>query len=192
MSARSTVCVMKRSTATTVPTASSALRARSWSGRSTRTSAPSSTSTSMSPAAAASRAATQSSPVEVGVPAQQSSNRLTPVSRVVRPGSRPGDIPMSSAPCTFPRRSSDRNLTPSTFSRMPTAASATRPASSASEVRPSRTVTGPPAETASPTEPRLPDPPSNMARTTPAASPGRTRMECVAMSARPVGWGSAR
>ena len=194
-SARATVAVAKRSTATTVPAPSSALRARSLSGTSASTSAPSRTSTSTSPSAAACRVARVSRPRSAGTPGQACTNRSAAAS-VARPGSRPGARPMSMAPCTLPLRSSERKRASGRWSWRARAASTTGPAASASEGRPSSTVTGPvaavsiaPAVASASADlpPRADgDPVPNMAATTSAAPPGSTRSEWAAWSVSPV------
>ena len=101
--------VRNRSTAMTVRAPMSARSARLRSGKSAMGSAPNRMSVSILPSAAARRIPWASSPSKSGCVAQASSRRSPASPRRTRPGSSPGAMPMSSAPCTLPRLSADRN-----------------------------------------------------------------------------------
>ncbi len=125
-----------------------------------------------------------------------------PDSRATRPGSRPGARPMSRAPWTLPRRRAERNRAPGHARASRRAASATTPACSAIDGRPSTTTTPAPAgsELAAASNRRASSRPSRLhegpsgwasrpwttlsspvsASATPGASPGRSRSDTAA------------
>src|SRR5438309_431894 len=132
--------------ATTKPALERPRRASARSGKSESGSAPSSTSACSRPSAAAASIPAVPSPRCSGTPPHAPLNDSRPLSSDTRPGSTPGAIPMSRAPCTLPRRSAERNRTPGRPASL-LAADAIDDADSESDGRPS-TTTAPGADLA--------------------------------------------
>ena len=122
-----------------------------------------------------------------------------PASRVTRPGRKPGVRPRSSAPCTLPRRSAERNFT-SGSAASAAAACTTDAGDSASDWRPSTTTMSPsrPSSAADraarsdrrPTRCRRPRAHGRTAAAIAPASPGGWRSTAVASRVSPVARGA--
>ena len=128
------------STATRKGTASSACLASLRSGKSARGSAPSRIRVPIWASAAASSIPAVSSPRPAGTLPQAAEYQSDASSSRTRPGSMPGESPMSRAPITLARRKAGRKRAPGQASASTAAAAASCSADSASEQRPITTT----------------------------------------------------
>ena len=151
----------------------------------------------MRPSAAARSTPSVSRPAVAGTVGQEPANQSRPPSRVTRPGSTPGARPMSRAPLTFERRRAGRKRASGRAVTTAPAASTSPAALSASEARPSTTVSGPDERAiraraaltdaaATPAMSLSVSAVATRARTSSPASPGRGCSEALASGLSPV------
>ena len=184
MSASAADGLRKVSTATTVVAPATPSLAVMLSGKSVNGSAPTKNSTSIWPPAAAARIHAASRPPSFGISPHRSVTASAASARRVRPGSRPGARPMSSAPRTFPRRAATKNVAWGACDLTTEATSATAWDDSATDERPSTTTTDPDASSSA-----SGSSPSSSSRSVDAASPPRQRSLRAACGLRPVATG---